>query len=217
MIKKIIIGLAVLLILCLLGFYLLLTWRPKFDTRTDAGFLIDHVKISNVKLLCGRSEPGHIKTYYVDCEVEMDVEHPEQFIPNNKVLLISSWKTLETISKTDRENLFRLKSEYPGFRPLGMLSRREYSVIGVDHSAIIETKILPLFVLNLGVIEAEAFSNIDSFNREGDLYKNEKPKQRKKIISHIKANFVITVSMIKCEIFRIGAKNFYQCFDFGSK
>ncbi len=189
MIKKIIILLCCV-ILVVLVFNYLNSWRPKWDTSKDAGFIIDNVKISNVVLQCGKGEQGYIKTYNVDCKVDMDVEHDAQFIPSGKVLLISHWKPLETIQKSDMDSLSKMIGAYPGFRPKG---RSSPDVLGIDHSAVIETKVLPLFILKLW------------------------EESKKRVTSHIQAKFTITVSAVKCEILRVGEQSFYRCFDFGSK
>jgi hypothetical protein len=189
-IKKLAIGLFFLVLMLLVGFYVLLTWRPKWDPSKDAGFIIDNIKISNVTLQCGKGEQGHIITYKVDCRVEMDVEHDEQFVPNGKVLLLSRWKPLELISKTDMDNLKRLRDVYPGFVPKGAIYPLR---LGSTYSAVVETRVLPLFVLDPWV------------------------ESKKRVTSHIQSKFIITVSMLKCEIFRVGGQSFYQCFDFGSK
>lgn len=194
MIKKLSIALFCAALIALLIFYLLLPWRPKWDPRKAAGFIIDNVKISNVVLQCGKGEQGYIKTYDVDCNVDMDVEHDAQFIPNGKVMLISHWKPLELISKSDMSSLKKMTEAYQGFPfiPKGSVYPPE-DVLGVSHSAVVETKVLPLFVL--------------------------KPwkESSKRVTSHIQAKFVIAVSMLKCEILRVGEQSFYQCFDFGSK
>lgn len=189
MIKKLII-LFCCVILVVLVFNYLNSWRPKWDTSKDAGFVIDNVKISNVELQCGKGEQEYTKTYKVDCKVEMDVEHDAQFIQNGKVLLISHWKPLKSVSKSDMDNLSRMTEAYPGFRLKGA-SRPD--VLGIDHSAVIETKVFPLFMLKLW------------------------EESKKRVTSHVQAKFIITVSAVKCEILRVGEQSFYQCFDFVSK
>jgi len=113
-------------------------------------------------------------------------------VPNDKVLLLSRWKPLELISKTDMDNLRRLRDVYPGFVPKGTVYPPE-DRLGSTYSAVVETRVLPLFVLDPWV------------------------ESKKRVTSHIQSKFIITVSMLKCEIFRIGEQSFYQCFDFGSK
>src|SRR5712692_4542999 len=79
--------------------------QRSMDTKEEIGFIIDKLTITNARLECGGSQQGHIKTYFVDCRLSADIEHPAMFAANGKVIAVSRWLPVEKISREDLTNL----------------------------------------------------------------------------------------------------------------
>jgi hypothetical protein len=112
------------------------------DTKDELGFTIDKLAIANARLECGASQQGHIKTYFVDCRLSADIEHPAMFAPNGKVISISRWLPIDKLGSEDLANLKKA-----GLVPKG---RADPDIPGTTYSIVLETIVTPTFVLQGG-------------------------------------------------------------------
>lgn len=109
------------------------------DTKEEIGFTIDRAGIHNTRLHCSGSQQGHVKTYFVDCLLSADVEHPAMFVPNGKVVAVSRWLPLDKLSNDDLANL-----KTAGLVPKG---RADPDIAGITYSIVLETTVMPTFIL----------------------------------------------------------------------